>query len=288
MSCFHPLKGFKIGVHPSGKDKYKITSYDCKYVIKNRLGEYVPVYNEIDSDLCSPVIRTYIDIPCGKCVGCLLDRSRYWATRCMLEAKDHEHNCFITLTYNDDHLPDKREMINDLTGEISESPFRTLQKRDFQLFMKRLRKQLEPLKIRYFACGEYGSNTFRPHYHAIIFGYDFPDRKVLKKNFRGEKYYISDELSRAWSDNDDNPIGNVLVTDISYDTCAYVARYCLKKQDNDLSLFYDIYNLDKEFTIMSRKPGNGRNFYDVNKNLIYDGDRLIISDDKGAKFCRPP
>ena len=142
MSCFHPLKGFKIGVHPSGKDKYKITSYDCKYVVKNRLGEYVPVYNEIDSDLCSPVIRTYIDIPCGKCVGCLLDRSRDWATRCMLEAKDHEHNCFITLTYNDDHLPDKREMINDLTGEISESPFRTLQKRDFQLFMKRLRKQL--------------------------------------------------------------------------------------------------------------------------------------------------
>lgn len=288
MSCFHPLKGFKIGVHPSGKPKYKICSYDTKYVVKNRLGEYVNVYSEISSDCLNPIIRDYIDIPCGKCVGCLLDRSRDWASRCMLEAQYHDHNCFITLTYNDDHLPDKRDMIDDLTGEISESPFRSLQKRDFQLFMKRLRKDLEPIKIRYFACGEYGSKTYRPHYHAIIFGYDFPDRKLLKENFRGEKYYISDQLSRAWSDSSNNPLGNVLVTDISYDTCAYVARYCLKKQNNDLSLFYDIYNLDKEFTLMSRKPGIGRAFYDDKKNLIYEGDRIVLFDNKGVKIVRPP
>lgn len=288
MSCYHPLKGFKIGVYPSGKPQYKITSYDAKYVIKNRLGEYVPSFSEICSDSISPRISDFIDIPCGKCIGCLLDKSRDWATRCMLEADYHEHNSFITLTYNDDHLPESREMINDLTGEISESPFRTLQKRDFQLFMKRLRKRLEPLKIRYFACGEYGSKTFRPHYHAIIFGYDFPDKKLLKTNFRGDKYYVSDFLSSCWSDNDDKPIGNVLVTDISFDTCAYVARYCLKKQDNDLSLFYDIYNLDKEFTLMSRKPGIGRLYYDDNKRKIYEDGRIILSDYKGARFLRTP
>lgn len=287
MSCYHPLKGFKIGFNPSGKPKYKITSYKCKYVIKNRLGEYVGAYDEIPSDSINPIITDFIDIPCGKCIGCLLDRSQQWATRCMLEAKYHEHNCFITLTYNDDHLPNKRNYI-DLDGVFSESPFRTLQKRDFQLFMKRLRKEIDPVKIRYFACGEYGSKTYRPHYHAIIFGYDFPDKEYLKENFRGEKYYISKQLEKCWSDINGDKIGNVLVTDISYDTCAYVARYCLKKTDNDLSLFYDYYNLDKEFTLMSRKPGIGRLFYDEFKNSIYNGDRIILIDNRGSKIVRPP
>ena len=288
MSCYHPLKGWKIGINPTGKPNYKITSYDVKYLIKDKLGNYVESYKEIPSDRFIPRITDSIDIPCGKCVGCLLDRSRDWATRCMLEASYHKHNCFITLTYNDDHLPSSREIINDLTGEVSESPFRTLQKRDFQLFMKRLRKAIEPLKIRFFACGEYGSSTYRPHYHCIVFGYDFPDRIFYKFNFRGDKYYTSPLLQSCWSDKDNTPIGHVCVADISFDTCAYVARYCLKKMDNNMSDFYETFNLDPEFTLMSRKPGIGRLYYDDNKDNIYDNDRIILSDEKGSKILRPP
>lgn len=292
MACYHPLKGFKIGYNASGKPNYKITSYDTTYVVKNRLGQWIACKEPIPSDSINPIIRDSIDIPCGKCVGCLLGRSRDWADRCMLEANYHDHNAFITLTYNDEHLPPKREIINSLTGEISESPYRSLRKKDFQDFMKRLRYRLDQddIKIRFFACGEYGDfekNTGRPHYHAIIFGYDFPDKEYLKSNFRGEKYYTSQLLQDAWS-IDDKPIGHTLVTDISWDTCAYVARYCLKKRDNDLSEFYKSFALDPEFTIMSRKPGIARQYYDEHKDSIYDQERIILSDEKGGKIIRPP
>lgn len=284
MSCYHPLKGFRIGTNLSGKPDYKICSYDTKYVVKNKLGNWIPVLEPIPSDMGLPKVSESIDIPCGKCVGCLLARSRQWADRCMLEAKYHSANSFITLTYDNDHLPPSRECINSLTGEISESPYRSLQKKDFQDFMKRLRSRIDPVRIRFFACGEYGdfAKTGRPHYHAIIFGYDFPDREEFRSNFRGEKYYRSSLLESVWNK------GISCVTDISWDTCAYVARYCLKKRDNDLRYFYDTFNLDPEFTIMSRKPGIARLYYDENKDSIYQDERIILSDEKGGKIIRPP
>lgn len=290
MACYHPLKAFKVGLHPSGKPKYKICSYETTYLVKNKIGDWVPCYEPIITDKINPIIRDYVEIPCGKCIGCLLKRSREWADRCMMEASYHEHNSFITLTYNDEHLPEKREIINSLTGEISESPYRSLQKEDFQKFMKRLRKAIHPLKIRYFACGEYGDfeNTGRPHYHAIIFGYDFPDKVEFKKNFRNEKYYVSELLQKCWSDVNKNPIGFTTVCDVSWDCCAYVARYCLKKMDNNLSDFYKQFALDPEFTLMSRKPGIARNYYEEHKNDIYEDQRIILSDVKGNKILRPP
>lgn len=281
MSCFHPLKGFKVGVNPSGKPQYKICSYDTKYVVRDNLGNWNPSYSDLITDRLNPIIREYIDIPCGKCVGCLLKRSRDWADRCMMEASYHDHNSFITLTYDDDHLPDVREYV-DIDGVVQSSPYRSLQKVDFQLFMKRLRDRISPDKIRFFACGEYGNRTYRPHYHAIIFGYDFPDKQLLKKNFRNENYYVSDLLTDCWSK------GHTLVTEVSWDTCAYVARYCLKKRDNDISVFNKYFNLDPEFTLMSRKPGIARQYYDDNKLDIYKSERIILSDDKGSKICRPP
>ena len=104
MSCYHPLKGFPIGINPSGKTKYKICSYDTEYVIKNRLGEYVSVKEPCLNDKLSPIIRDYIDIPCGHCIGCYLDRSKQWADRCMLEANYHDSNCFITFSIGIQHI----------------------------------------------------------------------------------------------------------------------------------------------------------------------------------------
>ena len=106
-----------------------------------------------------------VSVPCGQCIGCRLERSRQWAVRCVHESSLHRFSSFITLTYNDEHLPSDR----------------SLNVEHFQRFMKRLRKHLEPLKIRFFHCGEYGDKFRRPHYHAIVFGYDFPDRIPFQK-----------------------------------------------------------------------------------------------------------
>ena len=103
-------------------------------------------------------------LPCGTCLGCKAARATSWAYRCMHEASLYDHNRFITLTYDDDHLP----------------PNGWLNLRDVQLWMKRLRKAI-PTKIRYFLTGEYGSNTGRPHYHALLFNCRFPDEKPAGK-----------------------------------------------------------------------------------------------------------
>ncbi|MEO5355656.1 MAG: hypothetical protein H7835_21005, partial [Magnetococcus sp. XQGC-1] len=99
----------------------------------------------------------------GQCVGCRLERSRQWAIRVMHEASQHEHNCFITLTYNDDNLP--------ANGSLNY--------RHFQNFMKRLRKYYVEFTVRFYMCGEYGENFARPHYHACIFAIMFMLRCLM-------------------------------------------------------------------------------------------------------------
>ena len=149
MSCYHPLRAVILGYREDGKKILKILpKSDFKY--EN------PDYE-------------YISIPCGHCIGCRLKYSRIWADRCMVEASYHEDNVFLTLTYDNDHLPKPLDYITD-TGERKVSPVNPLEKRELQLFIKRLRKKFPEQRIRYFACGEYGGKTMRPHYHLILFG----------------------------------------------------------------------------------------------------------------------
>ena len=121
-----------------------------------------------------------LDLPCGQCIGCRLERSRQWAVRCMHEASLYPENSFLTLTYDDAHLP---------VG-------RTLVKSDFQDFMKRLRKSIVPKRVRYYHCGEYGEKFQRPHYHALLFGYSSPDRIIFSK--RGFSHVYFQTMSRLW------------------------------------------------------------------------------------------
>lgn len=148
-----------------------------------------------------------LNIPCGKCTGCRLNRSRIWAIRCVHEASLHPENCFITLTYNDENLP------HDLS----------LNKAHHQKFMKRLRKYIGGEKrIKYFHAGEYGSKGQRPHYHTILFNYDFKDKELLSER-NGNLLYTSPLLSKIWDK------GFVTIGDVTFESAAYVARYCLKK-----------------------------------------------------------
>lgn len=149
----------------------------------------------------------YLQLPCGQCINCRLTRSAHWAVRCVHEASLHEDNCFITLTYNPENLP----------------PDCGLVKSDFQKFIKRLRKYLKGRKIKYFQCGEYGDRNNRPHYHAIIFNYNFDDWVYLFDSPSGEPIYSSPTLEKIWG------LGFVTIGTVTFESASYVARYCLKK-----------------------------------------------------------
>lgn len=183
-----------------------------------------------------------------------MDRSREWATRCVHEASLHEDNCFITLTYNDENCP--------LDGGLVKS--------DFQKFMKRLRKNTGK-KIRYYYCGEYGDKNNRPHYHAILFGYNFPDWQYLFDSTGGTAIYTSKILEETWKK------GFVTVGTVTFESAAYIARYVLKKQNGQLKekinkdtglknyervnpYTGEIHEVLPEFTDMSRRPGIAHNW----------------------------
>lgn len=157
-----------------------------------------------------------IEVACGRCLGCRTDQSHEWAVRCYLEATMHERNSFLTLTYADEHLPQD--------GHVH--------KRDLQLFFKRMRHLCD---FRYFACGEYGEKTRRPHYHMLCFGQDFMDAR----NTHMGDYYVNHAVSEQWK------LGHVTIAPLEMAACAYVAGYVNKKMGT----------VDEGFRIMSRKPG---------------------------------
>ena len=236
MPCYHPLTAYR---HKGGRidGKWSVTF--------NRANAY--------TDL--PV-----QLPCGQCIGCRLEKSRQWALRCTHEIKQHDQNCFITLTFDDEHL----------------DPDQTLVKADFQNFMKRLRKNTSQ-KIRYYHCGEYGDQLGRPHHHAILFGYDFPDKKYFK-NSKKHKLFSSDILDKAWQNQ-----GHTLIGEANFETAAYCARYIMKKVTGMPAA--DHYgNKLPEYNTMSRRPGIGRDYYDKYKHEIYPDD-FVVS--RGQKMTPP-
>ena len=217
-------------------------------------------------------IMEEIQLPCGQCIGCRLLRSVSWAARCMHEIQLHDQNCFITLTYDDENLPSDY----------------SLRKEDFQKFLKRLRKDISPRKIRYFMCGEYGDESWRPHYHAIIFNYAFPDKQRVQIKEVENPTYISTQLSRLWTH------GNHLIDEANFNTAAYIARYCTKKITGekaeshysrtilDWNEFTGEINhwqeveLTPEYATMSKKPAIGKDWFEKYKNDCYPSDFLIV------------
>lgn len=260
MACYSPLRAVVLGFNPDGKKIIK--------VLKD--SDFTSYSNAVE----------YISLPCGHCIGCRLKYSRIWADRCMAEAAYHDENLFLTLTYNDDHIPDPLPLES---GGFS--PVHPLVKRDVQLFIKRLRKHFGDDKIRYFLCGEYGEKSMRPHYHLILFGLRLDDLEVLYTSQDSFTYFTSDTINKLWYLESDPHVsaGFHIITSVNWNTCAYVARYIMKKQYGYNSSVYEDYNYPKEFTLMSRKPGIGRQFYDDHKLSIYgSNDGVFLSTDDGA------
>lgn len=214
-----------------------------------------------------------LTVPCGQCIGCRLKRAREWSLRIMHEASLCEDTCFVTLTYSDDHLPQ----------------FGTLEKKDFQDFMKRLRKKYPSQNIRYFYCGEYGEKLSRPHYHACLFNVDFLD-KDLHHVENGHPVYTSATLEKLWGK------GICTVGSLTIDSAGYTARYILKKQTGENAhdhyayvcpytgeVRYDL-SLQPEYCNMSLKPGIASEWFEKFKDDVYPHDAVII---KGREF-KPP
>lgn len=264
MSCYHPQNAVVLGVDPStGKKSLRFLGSD------------------VTGFLLYPG-KEIIQVPCGQCIGCRFDRSRQWANRCMLELQYHDSAYFVTLTYDDFHIP-KSYYPDPETGEAHVSY--TLCKRDFQLWMKRLRKRFSDDKIRFFACGEYGGSTKRPHYHVILFGLHLNDLQKYKTVREGDSYYTyynSSSLQETW------PNGFVVVGEVTWESCAYVARYVTKKLSGEQAEFYEKFNLVPEFSDMSRRPGIARQYYDDHGKDIYDHAYINISTPKGGKKFKPP
>lgn len=213
------------------------------------------------------------EVPCGNCMGCKLERSRQWSVRMMHETKFHAENSFITLTYSDDHCPKDYG----------------LNLRHWQLFMKRLRKSLRQ-KVRFYACGEYGDLNGRPHYHAILFGYDAPNKVFHSMSERGDKQYTSEHLTKLW------PYGTITTGDeVTVESCRYVASYCTKKLNNwsgssqyahryfRLSPFTgESHWVKPEFSVMSRRPGIGQAYVDKYKSDFYPSGYIVVDGVKQA------
>lgn len=271
--CTKPLKAFKYGETVNGKDNYIIAKYSTDHIEIDKNLVVHRVNDHFVSDIAKDVVFNYIEVPCGKCLECRLDHARQWADRCILEASQYEENCFITLTYDDIHIPVVDD-VNPETGEVVK--FKTVVKKDLQDFIKRLRDRIGYKKIRYFGCGEYGDTSLRPHYHLILFNYKPSDLQLLSKSALGDDYYTSDFIKEVW------PYGNNLIADCTWNTCCYVARYVVKKYKQD-SEFFKQTQIQQPFILMSRRPGIGSQWFNAHNSCYAGFLKEYISTPSGSR-----
>lgn len=224
--------------------------------------------------------ESLIEIPCRKCVGCKLDYSVNWAVRCQLESLNSPFNFFVTLTYDDAHLPfTNHTVVDKISGEVlKDETVATLVPDHFKKFVKDLRAyfkyHFKESNIRFFGAGEYGSKNFRPHYHIILFNCNLRDLQLFRENFEGDNLYRSPMLEKIWNK------GFVTVGACSFESCAYVARYSLKKIGVDKREYLER-GVIPEFVRMSRRPGIGASYFEKNADFISKTDSIILN--RGGK-----
>lgn len=199
-------------------------------------------------------------IPCGQCLGCRIARRDSWALRSVHESRMHLKSCFVTLTYDQEHLP------KDGSVDV----------REWQLFAKRVRHELGP--FRFLHCGEYGGDNYRPHYHALMFGHDFSSDRVLWDNRRGYPLWASADLMELWGN------GQCLIGNLNFSSASYVAKYCVDKLTGDSGLARrrridletgEEYYVKPEYITMSRNPGLGAGWFDRYKSDLFPSDECV-------------
>lgn len=259
---------------------YRCTKYDGTIEIRTlkQIQSYIDSTNCMES-LYIYFISRYKDVqpfPCGYCPECLKKKSADWATRCFLESKEFKHSCFLTLTYDDDKL--------DVYGSKDYEPLRgiSLIKKDLQKFLKRLRYRLDSqlnIKVKFFACGEYGDKNGRPHFHILLYNYDFPDKYVssVMKSRKGFGIYESPFLNDLWK------YGLASIQEVTSESCNYVSKYILKKKygmSNDYK-YNALYNgntirLEKEYNTMSKREPIGKRYFLKYYKDLFERGRIAV------------
>jgi hypothetical protein len=202
-----------------------------------------------------------------------MEKARQWGLRCLHEKKMWENSVYVTLTYNDEFLPEGGSLCL----------------RDVQLFLKRLRRERKSCElnpVRFFLGGEYGEDNGRPHYHCLLFNCCFRDMLFYSYNKRGEPLFISAQLSRLW------PYGFATIGAVTFDSAVYCAKYALKKVSGDPAKahyeFIDedgvVFDRRPEFAIMSRRPGIGFAYYEKFGQEVRDHDSVVVD----GREVRPP
>lgn len=230
MACFYPIRAYRGARLPSGK----------RAIVFKKSGDEG---------------RKPLELPCGRCVGCRLEWSRQWAVRCMNEADTRDENCFITLTYDDEHLPEGGTLVK---GHLEE-------------FLRKCRDKFP--SCSWFAVGEYGEKFARPHYHILGFGFDFADGIVCKKTEFGD-LRISVEAQEMWGR------GLVAVGSVSFQSASYCARYVMKKVSGEPAA--DHYKgRVPEFMVVTKQPGIGRHWLVQNAEEVLRLDCVYYENKQG-------
>lgn len=237
MPCYHPITAFQSGI--GAKVKFKMGRSTTRQ----------------------------LSIPCGQCIGCKLETSRQWATRCMHEAQLHKHNECVLLTYAE--MP--------TSGSLSH--------RDFQLFMKSLRTKHK--NVSYYMCGEYGERTRRPHFHAALFNLELTDRKYHKTNRQGTRIFTSELLQKHW------PHGYATTSALTFEAAAYIARYLVQKQTGPKAKAAytvldpstgEITELTPEYNKMSLRPAIGKRWLEKYYTEVYPEGQVFV---RGSLHAAP-
>lgn len=283
MSCTNPMRAFDTGyLTEKGKPLYYITTKKISMIHKPKSADVAKSQRPKDV-WCDIIIKDYIEIPCQKCESCRLDYSKEWMQRCMLEQKMWSYNEMLTLTYDEQNVP-KTKGCDLKTGEVV--VVNTLKKKDVEKFLKDLRRywkhHYDEDNIRFYMCGEYGELHGRPHYHLLMFNFNVRDKEYYKKSQKGFDMYHSKIIERIWGK------GHIELNEITPETCAYVARYVLKKQKGTgAKSYYETKGIVPEYTNGSRKPGIGAKYFEENMDKIYMYDKILLTNSNGVQEVKP-
>lgn len=239
-------------------------------VINKRTGAFLGP--KFDGQKLKPFDRV---VSCGKCSGCRMAQAKDWTLRCVHEQRIKEEqgygSQFLTLTYAEHNLPE----------------YGSLDMEDHRSFMHKLRQRVKKKhkqpRPSYFMCGEYGSLLLRPHFHYLIFGFEYPDL-VPWKVINGNQYYTSEELTDTWK------LGHAVISDVTNASIAYTCRYVLKKQTGtEADEHYRSLcgaRLHPEFTRQSKNPAIGQLWFEkYGLTDIYDSGGFAIMD--GYRVATP-
>ena len=254
MSCLSP-----IYMRPPTPEEVKANGNKWIYGGKNP-----KLLFPVDPD--SGEAYDFIPVPCGQCLACRLAYSREWANRIVCESFNYSKDLcwFITLTYS----PDSEYLLLNEKGILS------LRRKHIQDFKKRLRsyykRNFNHIGIRTFECGEYGSRTFRPHFHIICFNLPIDDKEYFFTNELGDLVYKSALIEELWG------YGQISIGELNYKTASYTARYVMKKQKGYDAQMYADMDITPPFVSMSLRPGIGADYCAENMDEIYSNDKLYL------------